>query len=151
MTIMATKATILTAPVICVDVSFLASTNNPNTATHAIAPAAKPNPMGSNGSKYCTAMNAGTAISGCGNEVNIAHNPALNLLTFFVVNTSATASPSGTLCTANVNEIAFPTISLLNDTPIPIPSVNECNVITNIINMIFCAFIPSKSPNFKCS
>ena len=50
------------------------------------------------GSAY---MYAGKAMSGCGIEVKIAHSAALTLETFLDVRTSATANPSGILCTAS--------------------------------------------------
>jgi hypothetical protein len=68
--------------------------------------------------------------------VKMAHNVARNLLTPRLHKVSATARPSGTLCTARESEMYFP-LSPPKLTPMPIPSDMECRVITNTMSAIF--------------
>ena len=113
-----------------------------------MAPAANPNPDGSITMNRSTKIKAGTAINGCGNDVKTAHSAARSCETFLDVITNATARPSGILCTAKDMEMNWPNCIPLfppKDTPIPIPSVNECNVITKTISTIFCIDAPSIS------
>ncbi len=51
-------------PVVITEVSSAASVSNSNTATYDIAPAAKPNPPGSNGANFSIKRYAGTANNG---------------------------------------------------------------------------------------
>eukprot|EP00961_Rhodomonas_salina_P157507 2120903-Rhodomonas_salina.2 len=93
-------------------------------------------------------------MSGCGSEVQMAHAKVLPLLTPRGTSTSATASPSGTLCTASDAEMNAPSCAPplpQNDTPIPSPSAKECSVMTAMMSRIFVASSPVMSPSFRSS
>ena len=65
-----------------------------------IAPAANPNSGNVNGSNNHTAIAAGTAATGCGKLVSTAKQKHRTMLAPRARIGSATANPSGMLCTA---------------------------------------------------
>lgn len=84
---------------------------------------------------------AGTEKMGWGRDVKIAHSTVRKVLTLRARITSPTARPSGTLCTARDMEMNWPNFIPdfpPKETPMPMPSESECNVITMTIRIIRC-------------
>mmetsp|Transcript_55384 Transcript_55384/g.131539 ORF Transcript_55384/g.131539 Transcript_55384/m.131539 type:complete len:249 (-) Transcript_55384:485-1231(-) len=135
-------------------ISLRASAISSKQATQSIAPAANPRPADCHGSKCSTNMNTGTATIGCGSDEHTAHASVFSGDTPRGTSTSATANPSGTLCTAKLAEMNAPSWDPplpTNDTPMPRPSAKECRVMTDMISNIFPASSPVMSPSFKSS
>lgn len=78
-------------------IDLIASINNSVIATYIIAPAANPKPIDTKCENINDALNAITAINGCGKLVKIHQMHVLIKLTFCGININETANPSGIL------------------------------------------------------
>mmetsp|Transcript_14021 Transcript_14021/g.29020 ORF Transcript_14021/g.29020 Transcript_14021/m.29020 type:complete len:247 (+) Transcript_14021:29-769(+) len=153
-TLMVANDMATTAATVACETSLRASVISSEQQTHSIAPAANPRPRGSHAMKASTKRKTGAAMRGCGSEVQMLHSKVWNLGTPRGISTRATASPSGTLCTARLAEMTNPRCAPLfpqKDTPMPRPSAKECSVMTPTMSTILVASIPPMSASFKSS
>jgi hypothetical protein len=129
-------------------VSFIASGKSSLNDIQSIAHAAKPSPREMSGWNVATNKNAGTAISGCGNEEKMDRNTAFRGEIHFGTITDASASHSGIFWIAITNATISPNFRLgQKANHIAIPSVPECTVIIMRKRRSCEAVFPFVEPN----
>lgn len=138
--------------IVSLGVFSMASGNNSENDIQIIAPAANHNHQGNNGSNTETKINAGTAMSGCGSDENIARPTAFRGLTPLGIMTDAIASHSGIFCIAITPATRSHSVQLgPNANHIAIPSVPLCMVMIAMNKSICAADFPDILPKLILS
>mmetsp|Transcript_27288 Transcript_27288/g.71955 ORF Transcript_27288/g.71955 Transcript_27288/m.71955 type:complete len:245 (+) Transcript_27288:111-845(+) len=145
---------VVVATVDATDSSLMVSAMSSKHVTHTMDPAAKPRPTDRQKMKCRANMKTGTAMSGCGMLVKMDQSTVENLFMPRGSSTSATASPSGTLCIARDAVMKAPRLAPsrpVKATPMPRPSEKEWSVMTAIMRKTLLRSLPLSSPSLRSS